>query len=180
MDERTQKEIAECGARVREIDAKRKKLASEIEERQAEDARLVLQRDKEVYGIKLLERTLDDTAREKSWTAQHRAKRPGDPLSVSALMQQVLENYPDGLKLPALLVEVRKIGFHTDSKEPIAVLTSTLHRRKDLFARRNAGHRDLKNVRWCLTKYLDSTEGMFGKVMKGDFSNVIDLPKARS
>ena len=91
--------------------------------------------------------------REKSWTAQHRTKREGDPLSVPMLLKQVLEKYPDGLKTPALLVEMRKIGFQTDSKDPIAVLTTSLHRRKDLFARRNAGHRDHKNVRWCLSKY---------------------------
>ena len=175
MDERIHQRIADLGARVREIDTRREELASEIEERQAEDARLVLERDREVYAIKNLELTLDDKAREKSWSAQHRTKREGDPLSLPALIQQVLEKHPDGLKPPAILAEIRKLGFQTDSKNPIGLITSTLHRRKDLFSRRNVA----RGVMWFLKKYehilpADTTspqiENAFGAIVKGEFN----------
>ena len=171
MDDRTQKQIAERGARVREIDERRKQLASEIEERHAEDARLVLERDREVYTIQALEMTLDDKAREKSWSAQHRHRREGDPLSIPALLQQVLEKHPTGLQVPALYAEVRKLGFESDAKKPIGVLNSTLHARPDLFSRRKVA----RGVLWFLKKYehlhpAESTspqaEGMFGRIMR--------------
>ncbi len=174
MDERTQKQIAECGARVREIDERRKQLASEVEERQAEDTRLALERDREIYAIKRLELTLDDKVREKSWSAQHRHRREGDPLSVPALMQQVLEKHPNGLMPPALYAEMRKLGFQTEAKNPIAILTSTLHRRTDLFSRRKVA----RGVLWFLKKYehllpAESTspqlKGTFSQILSGEF-----------
>ncbi len=154
MDERmTEKRIiehiAEVGERVRKIDERGKQLSSEIEERQAEKARLVLERDREVYLIKDLETLLDDKAREKSWSAQQRPKREGDPLSIPSLIQQVLEKYPDGLQVPALYAEVRKIGFQSAAKKPIGVLNSVLHARTDLFSRRKIA----RGVLWFLKKY---------------------------
>jgi hypothetical protein len=153
MDEQTEKRIlehiAEIGARVRKIDERAKQLSSEIDERQAEKARLVLERDREVYLIKDIETLLDDKAREKSWSAQQRPKREGDPLSIPTLMQQVLEKHPDGLQVPALLAEVRKIGFQSDAKKPIGVLNSVLHTRTDLFSRRKIP----RGVLWFLKKY---------------------------
>jgi hypothetical protein len=149
MAEPIQKLIADRSARIREIDARRKQIASEIEEREEEAARLVLERDREVYVIKNLEMALDEKEREKSWTAQQRPKREGDPLSLPALIQQVLEKHPDGLKPPTLYAEVRKLGFQTDSKNPIGLLTSTLHRRPDMFSRRKVA----RGVVWFLKKY---------------------------
>lgn len=183
MEERTEKQIVERGAKVREIDQRRKQIRSEIEEREAEDARLVLERDREIYAIQALEMTLDNTAREKSWTAHKRHKKEGDPLSLPVLIQQVLDKHPGGLKPPALWAEVRKLGFRTDSKNPIGLLTSTLHRRPDMFARRNAGHR---NVTWCLAKYAHilppesnaesaPPDGLFSKLMKGEFPSTPTL-----
>jgi hypothetical protein len=153
MDEQTQKHlierIAHSGERVRKIEERGKQLSSEIEERQAEKARLALERDREVYLIKNLETMLDEKAREKSWSAQHRHKQEGDPLSIPALVQQVLEKHPNGLQVPALYAEVRKLGFQSESKKPIGVLNSTLHARSDLFARRKVA----RGVVWFLKKY---------------------------
>src|SRR5271163_1881363 len=182
MDERTLQElIAKCAERVSKIDQRREKVASEIGERQAEDARLVLERDREVYMIKDLEAELSEKSREKSWTAQQRPKREGDPLSLPSLLQQVLERHPDGLKPPAMYAEVRKLGFQTDSKNPIGLLTSTLHRRPDIFSRRKV----TRGVIWFLKKYehvlpAESTspqsEGMFGRLMRD--SRLAEKPSA--
>jgi len=179
MNERIHKLIADRGARVREIDARRKQIASEIQEREAEDARLVLERDREVFAIKNLEMALDDQDRKKSWSAQHRHKQEGDPLSIPALVQQVLEKHPNGLQVPALYAEVRKIGFQSESEKPIGVLNSTLHARKDLFSRRKIA----RGVLWFLKKYehilpAENTadpallEGAFGKMTEGEFPPV--------
>jgi len=152
MDERTQtlqELIGDCAARVRKIDARRKELASEKEKIQAEEARLALERDREVYMIKNLETGLSEKDREKSWSAQHRPRREGDPLSIPTLIQQVLEKHPDGLQVPALYAEVRKIGFQSEAKKPIGVLNSVLHTRTDLFSRRKIP----RGVLWFLKKY---------------------------
>jgi hypothetical protein len=154
MDERVKKVIAEHGVRVKELDDERKEIEREIREREARLRAIDEERGKEVFAIRTLEEALDESEREKSWTAQHRNKRPGDPLSIVVQIEQALEKHMDGLKLPALLAEMRKNGFQTDSKDPIAVLTSSLHRRKDLFARRTSGHRGRLDVRWCLKKYI--------------------------
>jgi hypothetical protein len=153
MDEQTEKrileQIAEVGERVQKIDERGKQLSCEIEERQAEKARLVLERDREVYLIKGYEKLLGEKAREKSWSAQHRPRREGDPLSIPTLIQQVLEKHPDGLQVPALYAEVRKIGFQSKAKKPIGVLNSVLHTRADLFSRRKIP----RGVLWLLKKY---------------------------
>ena len=181
MDEQTQKQIleriAEHGDRVRKADERQKQLDFEIEERQAEKARIALERDREVYLIKNFESLLDDKTREKSWSAQHRHRREGDPLSVPALMQQVLEKHPNGLQVPALYAEVRKLGFQSESKKPMGVLSSTLHARSDLFARRKVA----RGVLWLLKKYEHllpaenaadpgPLEGGFGNIVKGEFN----------
>ncbi len=153
MEEKTLKQIADRGQRIRELDEIDRQLSFEAENIQGRREAIALERRIEVAVIQALEMTLDDSVREKSWTAQHRNKKPGDQLSVAVLMEQVLEKYQEGLKTPGLLAEVRKIGFQTDSKDPIAVLTSTLHRRKDIFARGTAGHRGRRDIRWCLKKY---------------------------
>lgn len=149
MAERVEKLIADRASRIREIDARREQLASEIEGRQAEDAGLVLERDREVFAIKALEMALDEKDLEKSWTAQQRHRKEGDPLALITLMQHVLEKYPDGLKPPALYAEVRKLGFHTDAKNPLNLLTSSLHQRPDIFSRRKVA----RGVAWFLKKY---------------------------
>jgi hypothetical protein len=153
MDEQTEKRILEhideIGSRVRKIDERAKQISSEIEEREAEKARLVLERDREVYLIKDYETLLDEKARAKSWTAQQRPKREGDPLSIPSLIQQILEKYPDGLQVPALYAEVRKIGFQSKAKNPIGVLNSVLHARTDLFSRRKIP----RGVLWFLKIY---------------------------
>jgi hypothetical protein len=45
MNERIHQQIAESAAHVRELDERDKELSSEIEERQAEKARVALERD---------------------------------------------------------------------------------------------------------------------------------------
>ena len=60
MAERVQKLIADRAARIPEIDARRKQITSEIEEREAEDGCLVLERDREVFAIGTLEMALDE------------------------------------------------------------------------------------------------------------------------
>jgi len=152
MDERTrtlQELIFLCAGRIRLIDERRKELVSEMGKLQAEEARLALERDREVYMIKNLETGLSEADREKSWSAQHRPRREGDPLSIPTLIQQVLEKHPDGLQVPALLAEVRRIGFQSDAKKPIGVLNSVLHTRTDLFSRRKIP----RGVLWFLKKY---------------------------
>lgn len=149
MAERIQKLIADRGARVREIDERRKQIASDIEEREDEDAGLVLERDREVYAIKNLELALDEKELEKSWTVQQRHRKEDDPFALPTLMRQVLEKHPDGLQVPALYAEVRKLGFQTDAKNPTNLLSSTLHARPDVFARRKVA----RGVLWRLKKY---------------------------
>jgi hypothetical protein len=174
MNERIHQQIAESAAHVRELDERDKELSSEIEERQAEKARVALERDREVYAIKKLESALDDQDREKSWSAQHRYRREGDPLSVPVLMQQVLEKHPNGLQVPALYAEVRKLGFQSESKKPMGVLASTLHARSDLFARRKVA----RGVLWFLKKYehvlpAENTASRFEKIVLKDKAQVI-------
>jgi hypothetical protein len=149
MAERPEKVIADRAARIREIDDRRKQITAEIQEREAEDARLVLERDREVFAIKSLELTLDDKELERSWTAQQRHRKEGDPLALVTLMQQVLEKYPNGLQPPALHAEVRKLGFQTDTKNPLTLVSSSLHGRPDVFSRRKVA----RGVVWFLKKY---------------------------
>jgi hypothetical protein len=162
MSERINRVIAEHGVRVKDLDDERKEVEREIRERETRLRAIDAEREKEVFAIRTLEEALDESERAKSWTAQHRNKKPGDPLSVAVLIEQALENRIDGLRLPALLTEVRKLGFQTDSKDPIGVLTGTLHRRKDLFARPTVGHRGRKDIRWCLKKYVQPTIAIVG------------------
>jgi|ERR1700734_2039691 len=149
MAEKIQKLIADRGARVQEIDSRRKEIASEVRQREDEDAGLVLERDREVYAIKNLELALDEKELEKSWTVQQRHKKEDDPFALPTLMRQVLEKHPDGLQVPALYAEVRKLGFQTDAKNPTNLLSSTLHARPDVFARRKVA----RGVLWRLKKY---------------------------
>jgi hypothetical protein len=150
MAERIQKLIADQGARVQEIDVRRKELASEIRQREEEDAGLVLERDRSVFAIKTLEMALDEKDLEKSWTAQQRYRKQDDPFALPMLIHQVLEKHPDGLQVPAIYTEVRKLGFQTDAKNPLNLLSSTLHARTaDLFTRRKIA----RGVLWLLKKY---------------------------
>jgi hypothetical protein len=145
--DRVKEQISQHGVRVREINEQDKELEREIKDRQAQRERLAIERDKELYAIRSLEMALEEDDRKKSWSEWNRNKRPGDPLSVTVLMEQILEKHQTGLKLEALMTELEKLGFQTNSKKPTAILTSTLHRhRPNLFTR-------LKDGRWCLTKY---------------------------
>jgi len=144
--ERLLKIIAQHGARVKEIDDRLKELEHESKAIDAERAALNLEREREVFAIRTVEEGLEEADREKSWTAQHRYRRHGDPLSVVVLLTKVLENHPEGMNLPAMLAGMRKLGFQTDARSPAGILRSTLDRREETFFR-------LKTGRWCLRKY---------------------------
>jgi hypothetical protein len=145
--DRVKEQISQHGVRVREINEQDKELEREIKERQAQRASLAIEREKELYAIRSLEMALEEEDRKKSWSEWNRNKKPGDPLSITVLMEQQLETNQGGLKAPALLAALYKLGFQTNSKNPLATLVSTLHRHQPTkFVR-------LKDGRWCLSKY---------------------------
>lgn len=148
--DRVKEQISQHGVRVREINEQDKELGREIKERQAQRERLAVEREKELYAIRSLEMALEEDDRKKSWSQWNRNKFPGDPLSITVLMERVLETTQSGLKASSLLTELYKLGFQTNSKNPIATLVSTLHRHQPTkFIR-------LKDGRWCLSKYAPS------------------------
>jgi len=145
--DRVKEQISQHGVRVREINEQDRELEREIKERQAQRERLAVEREKELYAIRSLEMALEDDDRKKSWSEWNRNKRPGDPLSITVLMEQVLERNQSGLKASVLLAELYKLGFQTNSKNPLATLVSTLHRHQPTKFTR------LKDGRWCLSRY---------------------------
>lgn len=144
--ERIEEIIAQHGIRVKELNDERKEVLQEIEERQGRLQAIDVEIDREVFAIHSIEELLPEDKRGKSWVAQHRNRKPGDPLSVVVLLTQILEAHPRGLNISALLAEMRKLGFQTDSKNPSGILRSTLDRRAELF-------HNLTHGRWCLKKY---------------------------
>ena|ERR1039458_8239220 len=140
-------EIAKHGARVEEIDIHLKLEDDVIKAATEKKQALLLAREKEVFAIQALENVLDENEKEKTWTAWNRNKRPGDPLSMPVLLEKVLDGKPQGLPIPMLLLELKKIGFQSKSKDPHATLASVLHRCKpQKFLRKADG-------RWFLSKY---------------------------
>ena len=86
----------------------------------------------------------EELGEEAEWA---KPKRPGDDLSLPVLTQSILENHPDGLRIPMILEELEKLGFQTQSKNPTATLNTVLYRhRPKKFMR-------LTDGRWFLTKY---------------------------
>jgi hypothetical protein len=59
-----------------------------------------------------------------------KTKRPGDLFSMPVLMEKVLEAHPDGLPVTKIWAEVKKTGYETTAKNPVANLTTVLHRHK--------------------------------------------------
>jgi hypothetical protein len=106
------------------VKAHQQAVAELREIRQRKRAVIEEEKRQEYYVAKLAKHLGDD---EKELI---KIKRPGDSFSLPVLTEKVLEGYPDGLRVPKIWDEVKKTGFESSSKNPIAVLTSILHRHK--------------------------------------------------
>ena len=71
------------------------------------------------------------------------ARRKGP--SVPTLAKVILRSFPQGLTVPQLLAELRKVGYESTSKNPANVLNSILRQESESFKRSPDG-------RWNLTE----------------------------
>ncbi len=108
--------------------------------RQRKRAVMDEERQQEFYIAKL-EKLLGEDEK-----ALVQTKRPGDALSLPVLMENVLEAHPDGLPVPEIWAELKKTGFESAAKNPVANLTTVLHRHKGT----KFGHTD--DGRWFLVR----------------------------
>ena len=91
------------------------------------------QKEKLEFLIETLERELAESDDE-----QPSVRKRSSSTSTITLSDKVLQDHPDGLRTQALLAEMRKLGYVTESKEPTNNLNSQLHRNKR-FRRLNDG-----------------------------------------
>ncbi len=144
LKENLLKDVHDRGRRVKELEDDAKEVSREIERLKTRLLEIAEDQKKELSVIQALEKYLDEPER---WTQWHRTnKKDGDPLSLATLVAEVLEAKRTGLPARNIYVEICKLGWRTDSKKPIVMVVTTLHRRKDIFFH-------LKNKNWCLTKY---------------------------
>ncbi len=157
------KDVHDRGRQVKELEDQAKAVSREIEQLKTRLLEMTEIKNKELLQIEALERYLPESER---WTQWHRTdKKDGDPLSLATLITEALEAKRNGLPARNIYVEICKLGWRTDSKKPMGMVVTTLHRRKDLF-------HYMKNKNWCLKKYAgsasvnESPEGLFGKALK--------------
>jgi len=96
------------------------------------------EREKLVFVIERLEGATAETPK--------RGRRKNGE-SVPNLAEKALESRPEGLSTQALLAELKKLGYETESKNPINSVNSLLHRKGPPLVRSVDG-------RWKLAKYL--------------------------
>jgi hypothetical protein len=88
--------------------------------------RAVIEEEKQQeYYIAKLEKLLGENEK-----ALVKTKQPGDSFSMPVLIEKVLESNPDGLRAAEILAKVQKTGFETSAKNPVANVTTVLHRHK--------------------------------------------------
>jgi hypothetical protein len=98
-------------------------------------------RDKLDYLIQTLER---DLAEPEESEPRRRSRQRG--ASVADLAESILARFPEGLMIPALLLELKKLGYESQADNPANTVNSILHR-ADQFARMPDG-------RWILKKFV--------------------------
>jgi HB1, ASXL, restriction endonuclease HTH domain len=104
------------------------------------------ERDKLDYLIQEIERELGvQDSKQRAGGTRKRGT------SVASLAEKVLEAHPVGLKVPALIAELGKLGFKTESKNPTNNVNSILHRTGSPFVRLDDG-------RWILEKHASHPE----------------------
>jgi hypothetical protein len=101
------------------------------------------ERDRLDFLIQTLERDLKELLGD---SIDQRRRRKGP--SIVSLAEKVLAKYPDGLLMPALLLELRKLGYESKGENPANTVNSVLHRASDQFMR-------LTDGRWILEKFSD-------------------------
>lgn len=97
-------------------------------------------RDKLDYLIQTLER---DLAEPEDSEPRRRGRRRG--ASVADLAENILAKFPEGLMIPSLLLELKKLGYESQAENPANTVNSILHR-ADEFAR-------LPDGRWTLQRF---------------------------
>jgi hypothetical protein len=95
------------------------------------------EREKLLFVINELEQAVSETPT--------RGRRKSGE-SVPDLAEKILDSRPEGLSTPSLLTELKKLGYETESKNPINSVNSLLHRKALPFVRMPDG-------RWLLEKY---------------------------
>jgi hypothetical protein len=151
--EELKRKVFERGRRIKEIEDEEKALKHEIQDRQQRLSEIAVVKDRELYAVKALEELLPESDR---WTEWHRSdKKDGHPLALPTLIAKVLENEQAGLPSRRIEAEVRKLGWHTESRNPHVAVTTALHRRDDLFF-------NMKNKNWCLKKYAEPRPSISG------------------
>jgi hypothetical protein len=129
------------------------------------DREYQLQRDKLLFAIEKLEKAISEA------TPRRRGRgRSGH--SIADLAEKVLDSRPEGMFVPALLAEVKKLGYMTESKNAANTLNTALNREKDRFLR--------VGDRWILKKHLPSGQVVEQIVRKTavelEVSDVAPLP----
>jgi hypothetical protein len=98
-------------------------------------------RDKLDYLIQTLER---DLAEPEESEPRRRGRQRG--ASVADLAESVLARFPEGLMIPTLILELKKLGYESQADNPANTVNSILHRAEQ-FARMSDG-------RWILKKFV--------------------------
>ncbi|HEY9158342.1 hypothetical protein [Candidatus Binatus sp.] len=86
--------------------------------------------------------------------------------SVADLAEKVLDSRPEGMFIPALLGELKRLGYETQSKNEPNTVNALLHREKDRFVR--------IEDRWILKKYQATVQTQEHKQISADESASID------
>jgi hypothetical protein len=97
-------------------------------------------RDKLDYMIQTLER---DLAEPEESEPRRRGRQRG--ASVADLAENVLSKFPEGLMIPTLILELKKLGYESQAENPANTVNSILHRAEQ-FTRMPDG-------RWILEKF---------------------------
>lgn len=113
-----------------------------------------VQRDKLLFAIERLEKAMSEAT-------PKRRGRGKNGQSIADLAEKVLDPRPEGLYLPGLLAELKKLGYETESKNAANTVNSILNREKDRFVR--------VEDRWILKKHqamAQATEETAGKIAR--------------
>ncbi|MGH7780898.1 MAG: hypothetical protein ACREQR_13855 [Candidatus Binataceae bacterium] len=124
-----------------------------LEEKRTELDGLDAKRAKLVYFIETLEVEL---RKQPSLTRKRERS-----VSVPKLTRHILLTHTNGLTVPSLLTELKKLGYETTSANPINNLNSILHRHEDF--------KRLEDGRWLLIETVASSspEGFANTRAKG-------------
>jgi hypothetical protein len=93
----------------------------------------------------------------KSTTRRRRIPHRKGP-SVPTLAKVILRSFPQGLTVPQLLADLRKVGYVSTSKNPANVLNSILRQEPDAFKRSSEGRWTLMETESAKTEDSNGTK----------------------